>query len=304
MRIASIDRLRILAAIGIVWFHTEGAPGRRIGYAGLPIFLLVFFSLITIRSETQTTTTFLRRRWDRLVKPWLFWSVVYGICKLSNAIRMGEADPLHDILLARVLVTGTSIHLWYLPYAFVLGLVAHVVGRRVAKGRRAVPALLATAVGILVLIGCTIGISGYRLAEPLPQWMFGLAALPLGYAIGKCAVVLRGRVRKSLLLITCLTASATCLLLSMAGHAELGIPYGISLVFVCMAHFWQGSADVFVAKVAPLTFGIYLIHPLAGYGMSLLFPSNPHYIVLIGVNVCVSALLTLGLRETPLRRFV
>jgi surface polysaccharide O-acyltransferase-like enzyme len=238
------------------------------------------------------------------VKPWLFWSVVYGICKLLNAIRMGEVNPLQDLLSAGVLATGTSIHLWYLPYAFVLGLAAHVVGRWVAKGRQMETVLLATVVGILVLIGCAIGISGYRLAEPLPQWAFGLAALPLGYAIGKCTVVPPSRVRKPLLLMICLATSATCLLLSMAGHAGLGIPYGISLVLVCMAYFWQGSADVFVAKVAPLTFGIYLVHPLVAYGISLLFPSNPHYAVLIGVNVCVSGLLTLGLRETPVKRFV
>jgi peptidoglycan/LPS O-acetylase OafA/YrhL len=303
-RIANIDRLRILAAVGIVWFHTEGAPGRRIGYAGLPIFLLVFFSLITIHSETERTTTFLKRRWDRLVKPWLFWSVVYGMCKLVNAVRMGEANPLHDILSAKVLVTGTSIHLWYLPYAFVLGFMAHVVGRRAAQTRPIGTTLLAAAVGILTLIGGAVGVSGYLSTEPFPQWAFGLAALPLGYAIGKCVTLPQSGIRKPLLLAICLAASATCLLLSLTGHAGLGIPYGISLVLVCLAYFRHGHADVLVAKVAPLTFGIYLIHPLVAYGMSILFPSNPHYTVLIGANVCVSALLTLGLRETPVRRFV
>jgi len=45
-RIVSIDGLRILAAVGIVWFHTDGAPFRQIAYVGLPVFLLIFFSLI------------------------------------------------------------------------------------------------------------------------------------------------------------------------------------------------------------------------------------------------------------------
>lgn len=86
-RIGHIDTLRIIAAVGIVWFHTEGAPYRQIGYAGLPIFLLIFFSLITRRSYAETATHFLRRRYERLLKPWLFWSAVYGACRLPRPLR-------------------------------------------------------------------------------------------------------------------------------------------------------------------------------------------------------------------------
>ncbi|MFH1718755.1 MAG: hypothetical protein ABIF19_15475, partial [Planctomycetota bacterium] len=44
-RIANVERLRILAIFGIIWFHTEGAFGRSVGYAGLPVFIMIFCAL-------------------------------------------------------------------------------------------------------------------------------------------------------------------------------------------------------------------------------------------------------------------
>jgi len=98
-RIANIDRLRIVAAVGIVWFHTMGAPYRRIGYTGLPIFLLVFFSLILRSTHADSTAQFLKRRWDRLMVPWLFWSIVYGLCRSVKAFSMMDWSGLRDVLL-------------------------------------------------------------------------------------------------------------------------------------------------------------------------------------------------------------
>ncbi|OHB66936.1 MAG: hypothetical protein A2Y77_18340 [Planctomycetes bacterium RBG_13_62_9] len=177
-RIASIDRLRILAAIGIVWFHTKGAPGRQIAYAGLPIFLLIWFSLVASRDPLPCVRDFLRRAWDRLLAPWLFWSVVYAACKL---------------------------------------------------------------------VACVV-------------------------------------------LVACAALRATS--------------YAIATVLVCLAYAWPSVGDSFVARVAPLTFGIYLIHPLAGYALrqSIAGALNPGaHVVCV---VVMSGLVTLGLMHTPLRRCV
>jgi peptidoglycan/LPS O-acetylase OafA/YrhL len=303
-RIASIDRLRIVAAVGIVWFHTEGAPGGRIGYAGLPIFLLIFFSLVALHGQTDTARRFLSRRWDRLLKPWLFWSLVYGVCRLVNSVRLGEAGYFRGLLSLNVLVTGTNIHLWYLPYSFVLGLVAYAVSSWTLRVKPVVIIMISLGVGALTLVGCAFFMSAYRLVEPIPQWEFGLAALPLGFAIGACMRLPPGPNRTWFLRVICLVVSGICCVLSMAGHAGLAVPYGIALVLVCAAYLWQGNRDIFVTKVAPLTFGIYLIHPLVAYGMKMFVPVDQHHIILIIANVCISGVVTLSLRGTPVRRFL
>lgn len=301
LRIVSIDRLRIAAAVGIVWFHTEGAPGRRIGYAGLPIFLLIFFSLVALHGQTDTARRFLSRRWDRLLKPWLFWSLVYGACRLVDSARVGEVSGLLSL---NVLVTGTNIHLWYLPYSFVLGLIAYAVSCWTLQVKPVVIIMISLGLGALVLTGCAVCMSAYRPVEPVPQWEFGLAALPLGFAIGACLRLPPGRSRTRFLLVICLVMSAVCLVLLMAGYAGLAVPYGIALVSVCTAYLWQGNRSVFVMKVAPLTFGIYLIHPLVAHAMKMFIPMDQHYIILIVANVCISGVLTLGLRGTPVGRFL
>ena len=49
--IANVEGLRILAGFGIVWFHTENALGKSIGYAGLPVFLIIFCALTVSRQR-------------------------------------------------------------------------------------------------------------------------------------------------------------------------------------------------------------------------------------------------------------
>jgi peptidoglycan/LPS O-acetylase OafA/YrhL len=56
--------------------------------------------------------------------------------------------------------------------------------------------------------------------------------------------------------------------------------------------------------VAPLTSGIYLIHPLVGYGLKPFMGAGQHPAAFIILAVCVSAVVTLGLTKTPLKRFV
>jgi surface polysaccharide O-acyltransferase-like enzyme len=287
-----------------VWFHTEGAPGRQIGYAGLPIFLLAFFSLITLRRPADTLPGFLRRRWERLLKPWLFWSVVYGVCHLVNDVRMGETGYLQNVLSMGVLVTGTNIHLWYLPYTFLLGIPLYGLTRWTAKVRLEGMILLATGVGVVTLVACALAMTARPLPAPFPQWEFGFAALPVGYAIGTCLRLPRLAARRLLLALLSAAVGATCLLLIAAGHGGMGISYGLATPLVCLAYVWPGSPDLLATTVAPLTLGIYLIHPLVGYALSLLAPPGPPYVLLIAANVGLSGLLTFALKATVLRRFV
>jgi len=302
-RIVSIDGLRLLAAIGIVWFHTDGAPYRQIGYASLPIFLLVFFSLITNRSGSAPLA-FLKRRSNRLLKPWLFWSLVYAFFRLAKGLYTRDLDSLRAMLSLKTVLTGTHVHLWYLPYAFVAAFLVYVLSRRTLRFNHTAVALIATAAALLMLVAHAMGLFSSRLPSPLPQWEFGLPAIPLGFAIGRCLMVPSWWRKRFLLGTIVLVTEVTFLVLTGSGHGSSVTPYSLAVVLVCLAYCWRTNASVIVATLAPLTFGVYLIHPLVILVLKRTAIASQHCVIFIGLTVCISGLLALGLRQTRLRQFV
>jgi len=302
-RVANIDRLRILAAIGIVWFHTENAPYRHIAYAGLPIFLLIFCSLLTSHGKDVSTGEFFKRRWNRLMLPWLFWSAVYGLCRVAKAFFTGHAEPIESMFSAETLLAGTSIHLWYLPYAFLWGLIIHALNRRTSDLDAEPIIALSTAAGMALLAIHATGM-WTNLPRPLPQWEFGLAALPLGVALGKCHMV-PSRDRQRLLLAgIALIVAIECQVLHRLGFGTSVVPHGIAVLLVCLAYGWPIQGGRIALSMAPLAFGVYLIHPLVGHALRGVPQISGSYGLVIPLTVSVAALVTLILKRTPLKRFV
>jgi len=302
-RIASIDLLRIVAAIGIIWFHVEGAPYRQIAYAGLPMFLLIFFSLIT-RDSGTTTACFLQRRWNRLLKPWLFWSAVYGLCRLANVIHTVDWAELWGMLSIGTLFAGTNIHLWYLPYAFVSGFLVFAVNRRMRETDHIVTVTTAAITGMLILAACTVAMTGQRLPEPLPQWEFGLAAIPLGLAIGRCLMIPSQNLQRTLLAGIGLAVLVESQILQAVNAGGTAISYGIGVPLVCAAYCLETKGNIVVVTLAPLTFGVYLVHPLVMYGLRHSLPWTGQHGLFIPLVACLSALATLVLMKTPVKRFL
>jgi surface polysaccharide O-acyltransferase-like enzyme len=303
-RLASIDRLRILAAIGIVWFHTDGAPHRQIGYAGLPVFLLIFVSLLTTRGSAGTIRGFLRRRYDRLLKPWLFWSAIYGLCRLTKAACAMDIAALREMVSVETLTAGTSIHLWYLPYAFLLSVLIYEFNRWTARANHVVVTSTAVLAGVAFLAVHAVGIWGHELPRPLPQWEFGLAAIPLGIAMGRCLEISPRELQRLSLLMISLAIVIGCQILNSRGFDSAVVPYGIGVSLVCIAYSWEIRSDILVSSLAPLTFGVYLIHPLVAYGLQQILTPDGSYSLFVLLTVCISALVVLALKRTPIRQFL
>jgi surface polysaccharide O-acyltransferase-like enzyme len=303
-RVASIDWLRVLAATGIIWFHTETAPHRTIGYAGLPIFLLIFFSLITRQDATGSTVSFLKRRYKRLLCPWLFWSAVYGFGWLMKAVCTLDSGELWRMFSIETLLAGTNIHLWYLPYAFIWGFVVYEVNRRTSKIDHVTAVIAALVLAVLTLAVCEMGITRLKVISPFPQWGFGLTAIPLGFAVGRCLAIPARGVRKVLLASISLIVLIECLILQSFGFGVIVIPYAIATAAVSIAYGWEMRRSTFLAALAPLTFGVYLIHPMVAYVLYHSFVPRSHYGISIALTACISALVTYVLMKTPVKRFL
>jgi len=302
--IANLDRLKILAAIGIVWFHLGTVPYRQVAYAGMPVFLLIFFSLIARRGVTTTTQQFVRRRYHRLLKPWLFWSVVYGLCRMTKALLTKDSSALHELLSVQTLVTGTSIHLWYLPYAFASGLLVHKVNRWTWRLGHVGIVLFTGILGGLVLAVHAASLSSHGLAIPLAQWEFGLAAIPLGFAIGRCLAIPSRDLQRRLLAGIAVAILAECAVLYLLGLPSATIPYGVAVALVCLAYSVEIGSDVVVASLTPLTFGVYLLHPLVVYALNYWPAATAHNVLFASLTVSISALIALVLLKTPARSFL
>jgi len=303
-RVGNIDLLRIVAAIGVVWFHTMDASSRQIGYAGLPVFLLICFSLITRQSHGHTTAQFLDRRWNRLLKPWLFWSVIYGLCRLAKAVCLADPDSLGQVLSPWAILAGTHAHLWYLPFAFAAGFLVYGINRWSLKSDSTAVALAATVIGVLTLIEYVLSAASHRPVMPLAQWEFGLATIPLGFAIGRSLLAPSRRTRHLLLLAISLMTLSACVILGALGYGSGTIPYGLAVPLVCLAYGCRDRSYLLVASLAPLTLGIYLIHPMVIYGLGHVPGANQHWTIFITLTICISALATAGLMRTPVRKFL
>ncbi len=304
VRMANIDRLRIMAAFGIVWFHTPAAPGRAIAYSGLPILLLLFVSLLTSQSHGSDARRFVIRRWNRLVVPWLFWCGVYAICRFGQAVVSPYVSDTWQSPSLATLLVGTHIHLWYLPYAFIWGLIVWAIEVRTRYMDNRVVVAAALIVTVLAMLGYLLTAARCGLGVPWAQWAFSAPAIPLGFAIGRCQTARDEQTRRLSLLVVALGGALACLTLCLTGHASPGVPYGIAAILVPLAYLLPGRQGLLTAWATPLTFGIYLLHPLVDYAVRHVISAEVRTEPLAVSVFCLSAALTWALMQTPLKRFL
>jgi len=301
-RIANIERLRVLAVFGIVWFHTEGTVGRSIGYAGLPIFIMIFSALVAHKPEPEDFVPFAMKKARRLLMPWLFWSIVYIVCKVLKQSLSG-AD-ISDTLGGFSIFVGARIHLWYLPFAFVCGLVVHLVHRQTMRISSAVTILAGAIAGILGLFACSVAMSLTDLPAPVPQWLFGLPGVALGFAVGRACALLDRRLQKEFCFGIVLAVEGMCLLLFYLGYGHMVVPYGIAMVLVCVAFLSRQRSNAQLLKFSSLAYGIYLVHPLVDSVLQTAGVVSGDPLIVTMIVFLISSAAILVIQKTPLRQFV
>lgn len=153
-----IDYGRLLAALGIVWFNAQ-APGDRIAYMALPFFLILL---------TLPPTSNLPARAKRLLLPFLIWSVVFAMLNTALALKT-HAAPF-DWWQWSMILSGTWIHLWFLPFAFLAAVVAPWFQHPLAS------------LGGALLVATLIVMDKVPESVPFGQWAFGAIPVLVGIA--------------------------------------------------------------------------------------------------------------------------
>ena len=311
-RIANIERLRFFSAFAVASFHTHDWFPRSIGVVGFIILLLSYCAFVVNKPEPYGIAKVVRRKARRLLKPWLFWSIIYGGLGLAKMVY--ENVSFSDVFSPTMLLTGTRIHLWFLPFAFVAALLLTLIHRRIKDIPDSFTITTAISIGALCVFGCSIIQSRLQPPTPLAQWVLGLPAIPLGFVIGRIKILQRTEDRKKyfvLVILSTLAACVGCIAFDRLSHgiwlnysSKFAIRYFVSMVIFCSALHWRGKLDPVSVNLASLSYGIYLVHPLVLVPLYQFGIAIQHPLLLLFLVLSISSLITFILKKTPLKQFV
>lgn len=255
IRNASFDYARFAAVIGIIWFHTK-APYGGYGYAGLSFFLIVLvFMAIPQISQLRTTRhrapailRYAAARARRLIVPWLLACGLYGALKLAEVSHGSTWGAEFD---TTMWLTGTALHLWFLPFAFVICLAVWPLGRWINAMQKSVQRHLCILFMSLSLVALAVWQTA-SLPVPVQQWAYAMPSILLGVALALTG----GKVWRmvgvaALFFIMALSANWTI------GLLQTGIATA-TLIACSIVSIRVTALSTFAAKAS---FGLYLIHP-------------------------------------------
>ena len=267
-RDVGFDAARVVASLGIVWVHATRSPQTE-HVSGAGVFGTAFFTAAAMfflarglrREPDREYLDYTAHRFRRLIVPFLAWSVIYFVFR--NACRALLTHQPMVGLTGGTLLTGTEMQLWFLPFLFLAGMLFFPMLKLAVRSddtRRVVGwttfwlgvALLAlpaprdessdrarfVTCAWFVTPSLCFGIAAgllVRSMEELRSWGFAVAGI--GATICSMTYV-------------CLTGP------SIVGK-NLG---GLGWLAMSLAIKPFGVLQR-LARLAPLTFGVYLIHP-------------------------------------------
>ena len=295
-RLGWADDLRVAAAFAVVLLHTAAGPLAWPGasaadwwaanlYDGasrwcVPAFVALTGGLLVGRAGAGSAVDFLRHRLPRLLAVTAFWTLFYYA--YAAAFRGAPAGPGH--FAGRVLTTGTYYHLWFLPMLCGVYCAVPVAGRmmRLAgsedlndpASRRVQWWVASGLLLVAVLHDVADRARGRGPADVFLVWAPYAAWLPAAHLLFTAAPPRRPA--------AWLAAAAACALAVPAlagglwpalGPRAVGVAYSYFnpftvLATVCLVRGLSGltgppgRARRAVRGLAPLTLGIYLIHPV------------------------------------------
>lgn len=280
--------------IDIVSIHVTGSY--LLWGMGLPIFIIVAVAL-GVRKPALPGWSELpeaaRKRATRVLWPWVVWSVFFGVNRFFWA-GLDQEKTVEGLFYPWMILGGTSMHLWFLPFIFVaelavLGVLAPL--RRVPTG-----VVIAGALGIAVACVAVTGAiydDAADLYGPLrmtsddyveratlygwtvrKSWLFGTASVCLGIALGRTlSLAIDGNAAPRRWL---LGGAAAMFGLYYVWNAFENNPliHGhaiwqwwrqmFALLLVAVAVQFTGKTPAWLMRIAVLTMGIYLLHGWVG----------------------------------------
>lgn len=277
------DCLRVLAALAVIWLHvSSGVATTRPDLASsgwwtgnvadafsrwcVPVFVMISGALLLEQPGNAAPLPFYRKRAWRLLPPLLFWSAVYLLYRSYS-----ETSFSGSVAVRSVLAGAPYFHLWYL--CMIVGLYLFTPFLTVL-----VTALQRDALWLLIgLCFCLTSVHWLLERQPGTLWLsavYYVGYFLAGYALSRPGMVLSDRFLVAAFLFAGLAvAGGTALLLPWIGPRSWNLMYHYLNPLVAVMAFsiflWVVQRQDFppallrwVNRLAPLSLGIYLLHPL------------------------------------------
>ena len=250
-----IELIRFLAACEIVSYHVDAPWSRYVSV--LPIFLV--FSIVFAVSSKLAAKAQWKKAFARIIQPWLFWSAAYGLARIVRIIIFH--NPTGSEFHWWMLASGTTIHLWFLPFAFLSNMaVLHFFKQLQLKLTPRNSHIIATLGGLLLLISTMI-LPKVEDILVLKEWIFLAPVILVGLLFSSFYYSYSRLMFAHGLWIVVLFCIGI-----MALNRRIGLAY-LSPVIICSFVFSykpSGSSNFF-NYLGKLSYGIYLIHMLVWY---------------------------------------
>lgn len=155
-RLAAWDAARLIATWGIVWTHVAEAHGQPASWGILGRFGTSFYilaaALFTVRSAMFSPkrhfSVELAKKSKRLLLPFVVWSAIYFAYYGWGALQRGQTWKSLTFWWGPL--AGTAIHLWFLPFIFVWGMVGTFVVPQLFRLHRRLLFVLAPAISLFL----------------------------------------------------------------------------------------------------------------------------------------------------------
>jgi hypothetical protein len=277
-----IELARILACVGIVLFHTLH------GYNAFTYGGIVVFSFLTLWLTAQSGRIELTEKAQRFLLPWAVWMVVYGAANLATHQPLFglKTHPFTQLL------AGTSVHLWYMPFAFAC--VAFYATTR-HWWRSDLTALAAGVLGLSMI--CTHGwwrANSLEWLPPIGQWAHALPAMLLGVAASHSHIRQRPWAGHLFWAIACVSAGLAVEDPWFGWAYVVGLP--ICWWLTSQAGLPKGLQTLDLRWLSGCTAGVYFMHVLV-YQLLMRLPSAVPQYLTPWLTIVASFALTWGLRR-------
>lgn len=243
-----IEFFRIIAAFGVVWFHAELDVWRSIAYGGLIYFVILssYFSMVSSRQYT------LFDRVRRIIFPYFFWFIFY----LLLLFFANKSINPKNLPLTSYMITSPSVHLWFLPFVFIVLCFIDVVKKVMNNHHKSIVCISSALFSVILIVASPIW-RAYSLPVPLAQYVHVAAAVFIGVFLS-CS---RG-VSKSLVLSLILILISSMLWMIYLNQPAIGVSYLVGfmpciLLLAKESLFGKSSLILFIAS---MSFGVYLVH--------------------------------------------
>jgi peptidoglycan/LPS O-acetylase OafA/YrhL len=128
-RLVGIDLCRAIAAFAVILVHsgdeTWGLPisdraiqFRHLFYFAVPFFLAASFYFGIKKMPLVLDRTFWRKKFQRIVVPYLLWSIFYVISKTAVFLAINNTEQVRELLsdpIAIIFFGAASYHLYFIP---------------------------------------------------------------------------------------------------------------------------------------------------------------------------------------------